>query len=96
MPSACSGPLTAANILLRPCSCRYDFDIPILAMDLVIANGQVTLAIVDACPLSSNLMLPAHYMTTMKELQETFLPGKRMVLCTRECTIRMCAMIRLC
>jgi hypothetical protein len=47
-----------------------------LAMDLVIANGQVTLAIIDACPLSSNLMLPAHYMRTMKELQEAFLPGE--------------------
>jgi hypothetical protein len=55
--------------------CRYDFDIPILAMDLVAAGGAVTLAIIDACPVSSRLTLPQHYVQTMSELQANFLPG---------------------
>jgi hypothetical protein len=57
------------------CCCRYDFDIPILAMDLVAAGGAVTLAIIDACPVSSRLTLPQHYVQTMSELQQNFLPG---------------------
>lgn len=48
---------------------RYDYDLPILAMDMVIAGGAITLAVVDACPLSSNLSLPRHYLQTMHELQ---------------------------
>jgi hypothetical protein len=48
---------------------RYDFDLPILALDVVVVGGQVTLAVADACPLASNLMLPAHYMQTVVELQ---------------------------
>jgi hypothetical protein len=57
--------------------CRYDFDIPILAMDLVAAGGAVTLAIIDACPVTSRLTLPQHYVQTMAELQANFLPGRR-------------------
>lgn len=56
-----------------PAGIRYDFDAPILALDLVIANGQVTLAIIDACPLTERLILPSHYAQTMMELQDTFL-----------------------
>lgn len=48
---------------------RYDYDLPILALDLVIVGGTVTLAVADACPLSPNLSLPRHYMQTMVELQ---------------------------
>lgn len=51
------------------CGCRYDYDLPILALDLVVAGGAVTLAVADACPLSPNLMLPRHYMQTVVELQ---------------------------
>ena len=47
----------------------YDYDLPILAMDIVIAGGGVTLAVADACPLSPNLSLPSHYLQTMHELQ---------------------------
>lgn len=53
---------------------RYDFDIPILALDLVAAGGAVTLAIIDACPVSPRLNLPQHYSRTMLELQHEFLP----------------------
>ncbi|KAI8463970.1 MAG: ferredoxin-dependent bilin reductase-domain-containing protein [Monoraphidium minutum] len=53
---------------------RYDYDLPILALDMVAAGGAVTLAVADVCPLAPNLRLPAHYMQTMAELQETFLP----------------------
>lgn len=55
--------------------CRYDFDIPILALDLVAAGGSVTLAIIDVCPVTPRLNLPQHYTQTMMELQHNFLPG---------------------
>ena len=38
-------------------------------MDLVIAGDRVTLAVMDACPLTPNLSLPPHYMKTILELQ---------------------------
>lgn len=44
-------------------------------MDLVAAGGAVTLAIIDACPVSPRLTLPQHYSQTMLELQHEFLPG---------------------
>eukprot|EP00798_Chlamydomonas_sp_ICE-L_P016547 gene16547-22776_t len=58
--------LQVMHVVLYP---RYDYDMPILAMDLVIAGGAVTLAIIDACPVRS-MKLPPHYMQTMKELQD--------------------------
>ncbi|KAF8066305.1 pcyA [Scenedesmus sp. PABB004] len=63
--------LQVLHMVLFP---RYDFDIPILALDLVAAGGAVTLAIADACPLSERLALPPHYAQTMAELQHNFLP----------------------
>jgi hypothetical protein len=82
--SKCTHPLASATVTIRcrympahvlVCYCRYDFDIPILAMDLVAAGGAVTLAIIDACPVSSRLSLPQHYVQTMADLQQNFLPG---------------------
>ncbi|KAF6265515.1 phycocyanobilin ferredoxin oxidoreductase-like protein [Scenedesmus sp. NREL 46B-D3] len=63
--------LQVLHMVLFP---RYDFDIPILALDLVAAGGAVTLAIIDACPVTSRLSLPQHYVQTMTELQQNFLP----------------------
>uniref|UniRef100_A0A383VNQ6 Phycocyanobilin:ferredoxin oxidoreductase n=1 Tax=Tetradesmus obliquus TaxID=3088 RepID=A0A383VNQ6_TETOB len=63
--------LQVLHMVLFP---RYDFDIPILAMDLVAAGGAVTLAIIDACPVTSRLQLPQHYSQTMADLQANFLP----------------------
>lgn len=41
---------------------RYGFDLPILSSDLVVLpNGKVSLAIIDACPVSEDLSLPPHY-----------------------------------
>lgn len=40
---------------------RVTFDLPILSMDLVAMDGRVTLAIVDPCPVTPNLQLPAFY-----------------------------------
>lgn len=68
-------PKPYASTLTANSCCRYDFDIPILAMDLVAAGGAVTLAIIDACPVSPRLTLPQHYSQTMLELQHEFLPG---------------------
>lgn len=68
-------PKPHASLLPANSCCRYDFDIPILAMDLVAAGGAVTLAIIDACPVSPRLTLPQHYSQTMLELQHEFLPG---------------------
>eukprot|EP00955_Chlamydomonas_euryale_P061936 358234-Chlamydomonas_euryale.AAC.9 len=59
---------------------RYAYDLPILAMDLVVTPaGRVSLAIVDACPVSPDLSLPPHYAATMAELQALFLtdPGNQ-------------------
>jgi hypothetical protein len=65
----------AAKFCVRLYACRYDFDIPILALDVVAAGGSVTLAIVDVCPVTPRLNLPQHYTQTMMELQQNFLPG---------------------
>ena len=40
---------------------RYQYDMPIFAMDLVVAGGAVSLAIVDVCPVRG-MRLPPHYM----------------------------------
>jgi len=53
---------------------RLDHDVPIFAMDLVAAGGQVTLAIVDCCPVSANSQLPPAYYDTMLRLQAEHLP----------------------
>lgn len=46
---------------------RYKYDLPILALDLVVVpGGRVSLAIIDACPVSRNKMLPQHYMQVWK------------------------------
>lgn len=63
------GALSRRSPTPRRCRPRYDFDLPILALDLVVAANRVTLAVVDACPLSRDLSLPRHYMQTMIELQ---------------------------
>lgn len=53
---------------------RYTIDLPLLCLDLVVApGGRVTLCIIDACPVTKNLTLPAHYMETMQELQQMYL-----------------------
>ncbi|GAX73683.1 hypothetical protein CEUSTIGMA_g1134.t1 [Chlamydomonas eustigma] len=62
--------LQVLHVVLYP---RYKYDLPILAMDLVIAKDRVSLVVVDACPISKNKTLPPHYMQTMHELQELFL-----------------------
>jgi len=52
---------------------RYGFDLPILALDVVLANGRPTLAIADACPVRDGNALPAHYAATMDALAARFL-----------------------
>ncbi|GFR52683.1 hypothetical protein Agub_g15309 [Astrephomene gubernaculifera] len=52
---------------------RYTYDLPIFGLDLVLKDGHVSLAVVDCCPLRSDLKLPPHYMETMALLQRTFL-----------------------
>ena len=52
--------LHVLHVVLYP---RYKYDLPVLAMDLVVVpGGRVSLAIVDACPVSKNLSLPPHYL----------------------------------
>ncbi|MEW5300657.1 MAG: hypothetical protein WDW36_003571 [Sanguina aurantia] len=62
--------LHVMHIILYP---RYEFDLPILAFDLVLVNGVVTLAIIDAVPVRADLALPGHYSAAMQMLQATFL-----------------------
>lgn len=52
---------------------RYAYDLPILAMDVVVANGRPTLAIIDPCPVRDCNALPAHYAAVVDRLQERFL-----------------------
>ena len=52
--------LHVLHVVLYP---RYKYDMPILAMDLVVTpGGRVSLAIIDACPVTRDMTLPAHYM----------------------------------
>lgn len=41
--------------------CRYEYDLPIFALDIVSRNGAITLAVVDACPVRPRQQLPPHY-----------------------------------
>ncbi|GIL51368.1 hypothetical protein Vafri_7374 [Volvox africanus] len=52
---------------------RYNYDMPIFGLDLVLVNGRVTLAVVDCCPVRHGLKLPPQYMETMALLQRTFM-----------------------
>lgn len=54
---------------------RLNYDIPILSMDLVANGGRVSLAIVDPCPVSADLSLPAFYEAPIRELQERYQMG---------------------
>jgi len=40
---------------------KPNFDLPILSMDLVANGDRVTLAIIDPCPVTPSLELPAFY-----------------------------------
>lgn len=51
---------------------RAEYDLPILSMDLVLAKGVATLAIVDPCPVNAALTLPHPYATAIGALQATF------------------------
>ncbi|KAJ9522471.1 hypothetical protein QJQ45_008231 [Haematococcus lacustris] len=64
--------LDVLHVVLYP---RYAYDLPILAMDLVLVKGVASLAIVDACPVRAGQELPSYYLETMYDLQAEFLPG---------------------
>ena len=52
--------LHVLHVVLFP---RYKYDLPILAMDVVVMpGGRVSLAVIDACPVNKNMTLPPHYM----------------------------------
>jgi phycocyanobilin:ferredoxin oxidoreductase len=55
--------LQVLHVVLYP---RYKYDLPILAMDLVIAKDRVSLVVVDACPVSQNKTLPSHYLQVLQ------------------------------
>lgn len=67
--------LHVLHVVMYP---RYEYDLPIFAMDVVASKGVVTLAIVDACPSRGDKSLPPQYLQTMAALQEEFLhpPGQ--------------------
>ena len=55
----------ADRSLLLPaplCCLVCSYDLPIFGLDVVMAGGRVTLAVVDCCPLRRDLRLPAHYL----------------------------------
>ncbi|GLC43951.1 hypothetical protein PLESTB_000213300 [Pleodorina starrii] len=64
--------LQVLHVVLYP---RYNYDLPIFGLDIVMVNGRVTLAVVDCCPVRHGLKLPQQYMETMALLQRTFLEG---------------------
>ncbi|KAJ9522286.1 hypothetical protein QJQ45_008121, partial [Haematococcus lacustris] len=51
--------LDVLHVVLYP---RYAYDLPILAMDLVLVKGVASLAIVDACPVRAGQELPSYYL----------------------------------
>lgn len=51
---------------------RPNFDLPILSLDLVAMEGRVTLAIIDPCPVTQDLSLPAYYTSTAAGFQERY------------------------
>jgi Ferredoxin-dependent bilin reductase len=40
---------------------RPEYDLPILAMDMVGKDDRISLAVIDACPVAENRSLPAVY-----------------------------------
>jgi hypothetical protein len=47
------------HLVLYP---RYTFDLPIFGMDIVVMpGGQVSLAVVDSCPVTKNQVSPKHH-----------------------------------
>ncbi|EFJ50210.1 hypothetical protein VOLCADRAFT_33105, partial [Volvox carteri f. nagariensis] len=65
--------LQVLHVVVYP---RYNYDLPIFGLDLVLVDGRVTLAIADCCPVRHGLKLPQQYMETMVLLQRTFLEGQ--------------------
>eukprot|EP00889_Picochlorum_renovo_P003251 jgi/Picre1/30281/NNA_005645.t1 len=51
---------------------RTNFSLPIVSMDLVAFKGTPTLAIIDPCPVTSNLTLPPLYAKSVQSLQDTY------------------------
>ena len=51
---------------------RVSFDLPILSLDLVAYKGRPSLAVIDPCPVSSNLALPSLYANSVNSLQERY------------------------
>ena len=45
---------------------RPEFDLPILSLDMVSNGDRVTLAIIDPCPVTSNLSLPPYYVQSVR------------------------------
>lgn len=65
--------LHVLHIVMYP---RYNYDLPIFAMDVVTGvDGVVSLAVVDSCPVRRNMMLNAGYMEAMEALQALYLPS---------------------
>lgn len=61
--------LQIAHCVMFP---RKTFDLPIVCFDLVSFEGKVSLAIIDACPVSRNLSLPGFYVQAMTDLQSKY------------------------
>jgi phycocyanobilin:ferredoxin oxidoreductase len=61
--------LQIAHCVMFP---RITFDLPIVCFDVVSFEGKVSLAIIDACPVSKNLSLPGFYVQALTELQSKY------------------------
>lgn len=51
---------------------RINFDLPILSLDMVSVDGRVTLAIIDPCPVTTNLTLPQFYQQSVDQLRQKY------------------------
>ena len=51
---------------------RVSFDLPILSLDLVAYKGRPSLAVIDPCPVNTNLTLPSLYANSVNSLQEKY------------------------
>lgn len=61
-----------------------DFDLPILSMDVVAKDGDVSLAIIDPCPASMDRQLPAAYNQIC-----LYVPTPSLLCGSQECRLAM-------
>lgn len=72
---------------------RVTFDLPILSMDLVANGGRVSLAVIDPCPVSANLQLPAFYEGPVRQLQARVVAEAALRFACAACAVALASLL---